>query len=177
MRRVRDTLGHTVVLSKVVSNQLFAIERIDGTSNATVGIVIGSALGLHSSAQGKCVLAFGPDELLQRVAAGPLEPSTPFTITDSRRLADEIAEVRRRGWAMAPRETSSVLSAVAVPVFDGHERILATLAVLAPWSEMPGVPPARCIGELKDAAREISAALYGAAFRPDPLPRETAAAP
>ena len=67
MQRLRDRLGLTVVLSKVVAHQLYAIERIYGTSDVTVGVVIGSPLGLHSSAQGKIVLAFGDAGLLESV--------------------------------------------------------------------------------------------------------------
>ena len=72
MQRLRDRLGLTVVLSKVVAHQLYAIERIYGTSDVTVGVVIGSPLGLHSSAQGKIVLAFGDAgslEVRRQVAA------------------------------------------------------------------------------------------------------------
>jgi IclR family KDG regulon transcriptional repressor len=170
MRRLRDVLGYTVVLSKLVNGELFAIERVYGTSNVTVGIVIGSPLGLHSSAQGKCVLAFGPASLLEATCRRPLERLTPYTIREPSHLTDEIGAIRAQGWAVAPRETSSVLSAVAVPIFDGDDRLFATLAVLAPYDEIPGRPTARCIGELKDAAREISAALFGTTFRPDPPP-------
>jgi IclR family transcriptional regulator, KDG regulon repressor len=176
MRRLRDALGHTVVLSKVISNQLYAIERIDGTANLTFGIVIGSPLGLHSSAQGKIVLAFGPESVLEAVAASSLEARTPATICDPDQLKAEVALVRRRGWAVAPGETMTGLNAVAVPIFDGNGQVFGTLAIIASIDDLPE-PTDRHIAELKGAAREISASLFGVPTAgPDSaaLPRLTA---
>jgi IclR family KDG regulon transcriptional repressor len=161
MRRLRDSLGLTVVLSKVVSNQLYALERIYGTSNVQVGVVIGSPLGLHSSAQGKIVLAFGAEELLDAVAGAPLAATTSRTIVDARRLRREIAAVKAQGWAAAPGETMTGLHAVAVPILDGAGELFGTLALLGLSGEMPAEPPPRHIAALKSAAREISAMLSG----------------
>jgi DNA-binding IclR family transcriptional regulator len=159
MRRLRDSLGHTVVLSKVVADQLYAIEVVYGRSSMTVGIVIGSPLGLHSSAQGKVVLAFGPPELLGRVAGGVLEPRTSATIVDPARLRAEIAKIRTQGWAAAPGETMTGVNAVAVPILNDAGQVLGTLGLLASVDELPAKPAPREIAELKAAAREISMAL------------------
>jgi DNA-binding IclR family transcriptional regulator len=161
MRRLRDALGLTVVLSKVVANQLYAIERIYGTSNVTVGIVIGSPLGLHSSAQGKIVMAFGAEDLLEATLRSKLEPRTSRTIVDPKRLRREIVEVRERGWATASGETMTGLNAVAVPIFDSGEQLAGTIALLGLADELPARPPPRHVAALQKAAREISAALYG----------------
>lgn len=162
MRRLRDSLGHTVVLSRVISSQLYAIERIDSVSNLAFGIVIGSPLGLHSSAQGKVVLAFGPAALLEIVAGGRLERQTPATIVDPGRLRAEVAEVQLRGYAIAPGETMTGLNAVAVPILDAAGELFGTLAILASVDEIPDHPPAGHVAELKAAAGEISAAITGA---------------
>jgi DNA-binding IclR family transcriptional regulator len=164
MQRLRTNLGLTVVLSKVVANQLYAIERIYGTSEVTVGVVIGSPLGLHSSAQGKIVLAFGAPGLLDSVTKSRLDRRTSKTIVDPVQLRQEIATVRARGWAAAPGETMTGLNAVAVPILDGSTQLFGTLALLGLADEMPTVPTRRHINELTAAAREISAALYGTVF-------------
>jgi IclR family transcriptional regulator, KDG regulon repressor len=179
MRKLRDALGLTVVLSKVVADQLYAIERIDGKSDVTVGVVIGSPLGLHSSAQGKIVLAFGSQGLLDAVAASHLEPRTSRTIVDPRRLRREIGAVHKQGWAAAPGETMDGLNAVAVPIVDAAGQLIATLAVLGFGNELPAVPTPRHIAELQSAVREISAALFGApisGWKSVPLASNTRAA-
>lgn len=164
MRKLRDSLGQTVVLSKVDSNQIYAIERIDGASSVTIGIVIGTPLGLHSSAQGKLVLAFGPEGLLDTVARAPLEARTSRTIVSGERLRAEVEKIRAQGWAVAPGETMTGLNALAVPIFDGSRQLFATLAILDSVDALPREPSRRQIEELKQAAEEISGALNAAAF-------------
>jgi len=155
MRKLRDSLGLTVVLSRVVADQLYAIERIDGKSDVPVGVVIGSPLGLHS------VLAFGSQGLLDAVAASDLEPRTSRTIVEPRRLRREIGAVRQQGWAAAPGETMDGLNAVAVPIVAAGGELIATLAVLGFGNELPAAPTPRHIAELEAAVREISSALFG----------------
>jgi DNA-binding IclR family transcriptional regulator len=164
MQRARDRLGLTIVLSKVVANQLYAIDRIYGTSEVQVGVVIGSPLGLHSSAQGKVVLAFGQPGLLAALSKSPFERRTAATIVDPARLRQEIALVRKQGWAAAPGETVTGLNAVAVPIFDGTGQLFGTLALIGLADEMPATPALRHVTELTAAAREISSALYGTDF-------------
>lgn len=161
MQRVRDKLGLTVVLSKVVAHQLYAIERVYGTSDVTVGVVIGSPLGLHSSAQGKIVLAFGDPGLLESVTKSRLDRRTANTIADPTRLRREVATVRKQGWAGAPGETMTGLNAFAVPIFDGASHLFGTLALIGLVDELPPAPPRRHLAELSTAAREISGALFG----------------
>ena len=161
MQRLRDQLGLTVVLSKVVAHQLYAIERIYGTSDVTVGVVIGSPLGLHSSAQGKIVLAFGDAGLLESVVKSRLDRRTGNTIVDPTQLRREIATVRRQGWAGAPGETMSGLNAFAVPILDGSDQLFGTLGLLGLADELPAAPSRRHLAELSAAARKISAALFG----------------
>jgi len=166
MQRLRDQLGLAVVLSKVVSNQLYAIERVYGKSDVQVGVVIGSPLGLHSSAQGKVVLAFGPPGLMESLVKSRLERRTPDTIVEPVRLRKEIEAVRAQGWAAAPGETMAGLNACAVPIIDGSGQLFGTLALIGLAGEMPPQPTRRHIAELKSSAREISAALYGTSFAP-----------
>jgi DNA-binding IclR family transcriptional regulator len=148
MQRLRDRLGLTVVLSKVVAHQLFAIERVYGTSDVTVGVVIGSPLGLHSSAQGKIVLAFGDPGLLESMTRSRLERRTGSTIVDPARLRREIATVRRQRWAGAPGETMAGLNAFAVPIFDGAGQLFGTLALLGLTGELSAAPSRRHLSEL-----------------------------
>jgi IclR family KDG regulon transcriptional repressor len=174
MQRLRDRLGLTVVLSKVVAHQLFAIERVYGTSDVTVGVVIGSPLGLHSSAQGKIVLAFGDPGLLESVTRSRLERRTSSTIVDVARLRREIATVRRQRWAGAPGETMAGLNAFAVPIFDGADQLFGTLALLGLTGELPAVPPRRHLAELAAAAQEISGALFRSDFNERDVARKRA---
>lgn len=159
MRGLRDALGHTVVLSKVEGGRVYALDQVDGSSLLRIGIVIGSPLGLHSSAQGKLVLAFGAPDLLEETIEAGLSASASRTITGPGRLRREIASVRAQGWAVAPSETLTGLNALAVPIFDAGDRLVGTMAILGSVDEIPRRPMPRYIALMRTAAREISTSL------------------
>jgi len=159
MQWVRDELGTTVVLSRIEVDKLFTIEQVDGRSMLRLGLVIGSPLGLHSSAQGKLVLAFGREDLLENVIARGLVAQTRSTIVDPKRLRREVGVIRRQGWAVAPNETMTGLNALAAPLFEAGHRLVATLALLASIDEMGAQPNKRQLATITKAARDISASL------------------
>jgi DNA-binding IclR family transcriptional regulator len=162
MRKLRDALGHTVVLSKVEGARVYAMEQADGSSLLRIGIVIGSPLGLHSSAQGKLALAFGAADLLGATIKGGLPASASRTITSPDRLRREIARVRAQGWAVAPSETLTGLNALAVPIYEAEDRLVGTIAILGSVDEIPRRPTPRYLASMRAAAREISSSLSSA---------------
>lgn len=159
MRRLRDSLGNTVVLSVLEGAHLLTAEQMDGHAMLAIGVVIGSELGLHSSAQGKIALAFGPAELLEQTLRGRLKKQTSHTITDPEKLRKEVTLVRKQGWAIGPGETMTGLNALAAPIFIGKTGMLATLAVLGSIDDITARPTRRQISEVVAAAQEITKAL------------------
>ena len=122
MRELRESLGHSVALSVPEGQQVRIIATMPGTSNVEMGVKPGSLLAMHASAQGKIALAFGDESLMRTLMQAPLEPLTPYTLTDPVELAANIHAVRQQGWAMAPNEAMIGLNTIAAPVFDalGH---------------------------------------------------------
>jgi IclR family acetate operon transcriptional repressor len=76
-----------------------------------------SGEALQAGASGKLALADLDDENLKRVARR-LRRCTPATITDFAALTDELAHVRRRGWATTVDELEVGLTGIAVPLHD-----------------------------------------------------------
>jgi DNA-binding IclR family transcriptional regulator len=62
---------------------------------------------------GNVMLAFDPDGTIPE---GPFERITPRTITSAKKLASELAEIRRRGWALSDTERYDDVAGVAAPV-------------------------------------------------------------
>lgn len=159
MRRLRDELGHTVVLSVLEAGHLLTAEQVDGHTTLAVGVLIGSELGLHSSAQGKVALAFGPPDLLEQTLNGRLKGLNNQTITNPARLRKEIATIQQQGWATAPGETMSGVNAVAAPIVVPKTGTVAALAILGSVDLIPARPARRQIAAVVAAAQEITAIL------------------
>jgi DNA-binding IclR family transcriptional regulator len=93
---------------------------------------------LHWSASGKAILAHLPEEQVRHVIReSGLQRRTPHTITDEETLFAELEQIREQGYALNDEEEISGLRAVAAPIHDQQERLLGSMSLSAPKSELP----------------------------------------
>jgi IclR family transcriptional regulator, acetate operon repressor len=86
----------------------------------------------HCSAAGKVFLAFGASTL----PPGALERRTERTLTDRPMLERELEAVRRQGFATIVDELELGLAAVAAPVRDGRDDVVAALSIAGPTARL-----------------------------------------
>ena len=102
-------------------NQLLYLAGVEKPSLPTIYSRFGKLIPAHCSALGKAILANLPEAELRAVlAARPLEPSTPNTITDPKAFAEEMADIRRNGFAVDRAEHVPGSFCVAAPIFDSR---------------------------------------------------------
>lgn len=91
----------------------------------------------HSTALGKCLLAYLPegevDEVLRQHGLPKL---TASTITDRVRLSEELEKVRQQGFAINRNENLEGVICVAAPVFRQPDRPIAALSISGPSIRM-----------------------------------------
>jgi DNA-binding IclR family transcriptional regulator len=110
------------------------VERISGRESTPVVSQVGSRLPLHATGVGKVLLAWAPDEVLERALRAAAR-QTRHTVTEPGRLRREIAEVRRRGYSRTAEEMTLGASSVAVPVTSvrgGSPVVVAALGIVVP---------------------------------------------
>ncbi|MFD0470736.1 IclR family transcriptional regulator [Nonomuraea thailandensis] len=122
MSEVRETV-HLVVHDHP---HVVYIDKVENEANVRMASRIGSRGPLHSTAVGKAILAWLPEELLAELV---LEPRTRHTITDAERLRAELAHIRRRGYAVDDRENEPEVRCVAAPIFNHHDAVAAAISV------------------------------------------------
>jgi DNA-binding IclR family transcriptional regulator len=84
----------------------------------------------HALALGKVVLALAGPEVLERYLRRPgLRRFTAHTITDPVALRAELAELRRRGFAVEREEFDADFCCIAAPVRDPRGRFLAVVGI------------------------------------------------
>jgi IclR family KDG regulon transcriptional repressor len=157
MRRLREQLGHTVMLSLLQDDAMTVVEVMA----AELAPRRGRVLELNSTAQGKVAMAFGPEHLLERVLREPSArlPQTRYTLTRVRDVRGAVVAVRKQGWATAPQEGRLGLNTLAAPIFDKRRAYLGTLSLLDLIDVLPATPKKAQVTALVTAAGEISAAL------------------
>jgi DNA-binding IclR family transcriptional regulator len=156
MRELRDTLGHTVVLSEMTPRGALVLAKLASTSPIEIGVRSGSELPFHASAQGRAMLAFAPHPFQARILARRLESFTNKTVTSAERIEKILLDVVKRGYASAPEETMLGLNAVAAPIFDSDDACVASLAVVGSIQFLPEKPKQSDIDALIKASQQIS---------------------
>jgi DNA-binding IclR family transcriptional regulator len=138
LARLVETIGETCNLTMLDANEVVYLERVETTANVRLHMKVGSRVPLHCTASGKLLLAMLPKPSRSRLIAHlALNRYTETTITDTRRLNEELARIRAQKYAVDNEELHAGLVCVAVPVTDARKRVCAAIAVHAPASRMP----------------------------------------
>jgi len=93
---------------------------------------VGKSFPLHCTALGKVLLAFMDRGEAEDILGQPLKALTDKTITQAAGLKEELARIRRQGFALDREEITRGLMCVAAPVFGPKRRILGALSTTFP---------------------------------------------
>jgi IclR family transcriptional regulator, KDG regulon repressor len=157
MEELRDRLGHAVTLSEVELAGLRVLSTIAGTQPFEIGVKPGSLLPAHATAQGKLLLAFGPDAPREKLLRKSLPANTPQTITNPAVLREELKQVKKQGWATAPNQAVVGVNALAAPILDATGGFVGTVAIVDLIQFVPARPTPEQIRRIVEAGRRISA--------------------
>lgn len=121
----------------------------------TVGI--GVTVPLHAGSPGKLLLAYMPsDEIAEVLEKIELVALTKRTITSREKLLQELAVIRRQGWATSFGERIEGVSSLSVPVKDRENNIVASLNILGPFVRLGEKRLMGYLDMLKEVGRSIS---------------------
>jgi DNA-binding IclR family transcriptional regulator len=114
MERLFYSLGETVDCSVLDGDHVRFVDQIPGPHRLRAVSVVGSSFPLHSTANGKAILAELSSDELARLLPGRLKRHTEHTITDPAELMAELARIRETGVAFDREEQTIGISAAGV---------------------------------------------------------------
>ena len=124
LARLTGELRETTHMAVLDGAEVVYHDKIQASRTITMSSVIGGRNPAHATGVGKALLAwtYPTDEAVRAWAAqwAPLKPVTPNTITSVPRLAEELAIVRERGYALDMEENEIGVRCAAVPIFLGR---------------------------------------------------------
>jgi len=164
--QLRDTIGETAVLH-IPTNGAVIVERAESYHDLKVVAPLGHRLPPLAGAVAKVFLAHRPlKEVAARLRRGPLPAFTPRAITDPPRYLEELARVRRRGFATDDEEYLPGVRAVSAPVHDARGRVVATVTVVGSSTRLTRARLAGVAAAVTSAAQAISRRLGASAVSP-----------
>lgn len=137
------------------------IDKVDGKYKIHTDITVGERRPLYSYAAGKAILAFQPDDEIERILDEvTLKKQTEHTTTDRTQLLEEFEEIRDRGYAFNREESLKGLHAVGAPIRNDDDEVQAALSIAGAANRMSGKRLTRDIPEmLLGAVNDIELAL------------------
>jgi len=139
-------LPHTTVIYKeeVLTNRLRTSHEVGGT------------YPINTTAVGKAILAYSEVELLNRLKEVNLTKNTENSISTFSELMEELEHIRKIGYSVDDEEEEVGLKCVAAPIFDGANKVVASISVSGPSGRMD-LLEIESIGKLVvDTAKMIS---------------------
>ncbi len=118
VQRVKETASLAVLDRGLPS----MVARVESDSLLRAEQKIGSTLSLEGSASGRVLTAFADTMTLSRLK----ERGEPLA------AEDVLAETRANGYAVSSGYTHTGVIAIAAPIFDLHQRCVATLSLVMP---------------------------------------------
>jgi DNA-binding IclR family transcriptional regulator len=118
------------VLSVREGDQLVCIDKVDGPSQIRIASSIGKRFYLHSTSQGKAILAYASEEDVDVIVSKTGLPSlTPNTITSLSALNKELQRIRSQGYATDREENTVGIRGISAAIFDHTGRIAGAAGV------------------------------------------------
>lgn len=129
--RLGETCAFTLYEPKTFSKVFAIVER--GPHPLGYDFAVGTRDGIHAGASGKPILAFLPDEDIERFLRKPLPRVAEHTIVDPDQLRRQIRQIRKRGYATSRSErVQGDASGVGAPVFGPKGQVIGSLLVTMP---------------------------------------------
>ena len=177
LRRLEDVTTETIHLGMFTGAEAIYVEKIEAREFFAVQSHVGMTMRLHSTAIGKCILAFLPaDERTTLLKAAPLVASTPRTLTSVEAIEAQLAEVAVSGFAIDDEENHPGIRCVAAPIFRDGGSVIAAVSVTAPAFRFSLADAEALAPTVQQVAREIYGAL-GWSDRDGPVSHAGRAAP
>jgi IclR family acetate operon transcriptional repressor len=133
MTTLRNQTGETVQVAVLDGREVVYVHRLDSPNTLRLFLEVGRRNAAHSTGCGKALLAFMPPDQLERALKNwKLVAKTQHTIVDIAALRVDLAESRRRGYAINRRESEAGVISVAAPIRDASGRTVAAISVAGP---------------------------------------------
>jgi DNA-binding IclR family transcriptional regulator len=133
LKRLREEFDETTNLAVLRKDEITYLEIFESPHSFRMTDTVGSRIPWHSTALGKSIAAFLPEERVKKVLKhSPMRRLTPHTITSLREYLKVLAKVRNRGYSLDLEESELGATCVASPIFDVDNDVIGALSLSGP---------------------------------------------
>ncbi|PKP58013.1 IclR family transcriptional regulator [Candidatus Atribacteria bacterium HGW-Atribacteria-1] len=157
MKELAQKTEESIDLNILSDGKRVSIEKIESPHDVRRIIQLGKSLPLYCGGSGKALLAFLPDEEIDKVLhKEELIPLGPNTITNPVQLKEHLKEIRRKGYATSFEERILGSASIAAPILNYRGEVIASLSISGPITRFSKQKISKFVSLLKEAVSEIS---------------------
>lgn len=128
-------VGETTNLHELDGHEVVFVARFPGKHIVNIDIVVGARLPALYTASGMAILSLLPEQRVQEIITQTrLDPMTPFTQTNPKKLLERIKAVTSRGYAVTENQTVLGDISVSAPITDHSGMPVAAVNISVPTS-------------------------------------------
>ncbi|MEM9579372.1 MAG: IclR family transcriptional regulator [Pseudomonadota bacterium] len=129
--RLRDETSETVQYRILDGLQSVCLAKADSPLDIRVHTETGRPRELYIGSS-KSILAFGGEDLLNRVLSSPRAHYTENTLVDDNDLRRQLAEIRKQGYSVSNSERIEGAIAIGAPIINADQSVTSCLSLLGP---------------------------------------------
>ncbi len=161
MQEAAALSGETVLLQVVNpgGDRVVCIERVQDRQGLRLILEVGATAPLYAGCSSKVLLAYMSEAAIDAVLSGDLVKLGPRTPTDPQKIRAQLAEIRRKGYAISFEETDAGVAGVSVPVRDHLDGVVAGLSISGPLTRVNRETIGQYVEIAQDCARRVATEL------------------
>lgn len=134
-----DLTGETVSIHVPIGNNVVCVDGVEGRGPVARRVPLGGSIPLHVSPAGRVVLAYLPDEEIERYLSRPLRVFTKNTLRTPEQVWAHVRKVRENGYAdfLGDHYPKAVGSSVSFPILDINGEPHGSITVAGPIDRLP----------------------------------------
>ncbi len=157
LEQLRNMTRETIQVAVLDGREVIYVERHESPQALRIFGRVGHRNWAHCTSTGKLLLAYLPQESLERTLDGwLLERRTPYTIADQAALRKDLAAIRTRGWAENVNESEVGAASVAAPIRNVFGEVVAAVSIVGPVQRLDGESLRRFARPAVEAGNAIS---------------------
>ena len=161
MRELMETSEETVHLAYRTNTGGVYLAQERQANRVTVETEIGARPIIHCTATGKALYCMAEDDELEQVIDHEFTRYTDRTVTSMEEFKTHLGLVVDRGWAEDNQEFTSGVRCVAAPVFDIHDRVVASIGISGPADRMASGRAEQVGALVRETCKQLTISLGG----------------
>ena len=162
LRSLMETTGETANLGVDRQDQTLFLAQVETHATIRAFFPPGTQSPLYASGIGKAMMAqFSPARLKALLERNTLTRFTATTLTDPAAIYQDLAEIRRRGYAIDDEERTEGMRCVAAAIFNAPGDPIGGISVSGPSGRMSAQVIAKAGALVHEAAAQITQSLGG----------------